>query len=231
MRFIVKVTEPRARESIYAQAEQTIVGFGPPQWVDAYNQKLEDDLANLFKGHGPAPEATMTLAITDPTNTELYGAAMVETPYYEVLAEENPEHARRMATHNRILSGMFVHEHHRQAGVGSGVLRWAGHLALSSGARYLDGFVDDRMGAADFYRKAGATVCGHSAGLPGRSPTNSAINHVMEVNGHWFYIDLWKEFEEDLRCSRCRAALTFVDDDGGRMTCPNCGDPKDLAGE
>lgn len=226
----VMVRDPRAIEVIYAEAERAIVGFGPPQWVEAYNQKLENDLAALFAGHGPAPEATMTVAITDATITEVYGAAMVETPYYEVLAQENPGHARNMARYHRILSGMFVSEQHRETGIGSEALRSAGHVALSSGARYLDGFVDDRTGAAGFYRKVGATVCEHNAGLPKRSPTNARINHVLSVNGHWFYVDLWQEFEELMECSQCAGELEYVADDGGRMVCPNCGDPKDLVG-
>ena len=225
----VQVLHPQGIEMVHKVAGRNIIGFdGNVEWIRDYNNRQQDKLDRLFEGVSEPPAASTVLALTDTTGSELYGAAIVETPYFDELVNENEEQARTMASFHRVLAGMFVAEEFRGQGLGLDLLDWAANHTFQQRARYLDGFVDERTGAADFYRRFGATMTERNQGLPVRSPANVPLNHVKKVNGHWFYIDTWPMFEELLRCSRCEERLRFVAEDGGRLVCDVCGDPKDL---
>ncbi|KFD43959.1 hypothetical protein IU11_06525 [Cellulosimicrobium sp. MM] len=201
-------------------AERAILGYDADH-AERATARAQERLDALFEGHGPAPAAGAIIAATDDTQSELYGAIVLDTPYYAAIAAADPHTARLFASAHRIVSGLFVVDGCRGMGVGTGLLReFAAMHALEVGARYLDGFVDDRNGSADFYRRAGLTVMPHNTGLPARRPTNSPLLHVKQVNGHWFYLDLWAHYAERTLCKECRGAFTFVPEDGGQLVCP-----------
>lgn len=224
-----EVTHPQGIEMVHKIAAENIIGYGgDTRWMNDYIEDQQEKLDRLFDGERTAPAASTVLALTDETGSDLYSAAIVETPYYDELVRENEEQARVMAEHHRVLAGMFVPQEFRAQGLGREMLYWAAHHSLNQRARYLDGFVDDRTGSTGFYRKSGAVVAERNQGLPARSPANVPLNHVKEVSGHWFYLDLWPMFQELMRCAKCGDHLRFITDDGGRMTCNTCGDPKEL---
>lgn len=227
---IMRISHPEALNVVHQAASENIAGYGGDgEWIDDYNDELQNNLDHLFgRVSERPPEASTVLAVMNSHESEMYGAAIVETPYYDQLAKDNEEQARVMSSSHRVLAGMFVVEGYREQGLGRELLGWAANHTLTQQARYLDGFVDDRTGATDFYRRFGAVVAERNQGLPARSPANVPLDHVKEVNGHWFYIDTWPMFEDVMRCSRCEGRLRFLVEDGGRMVCDGCGDPKDL---
>lgn len=225
----VQVLNPKGIELVHKAAGDHITGYSNDvEWLNSYHRQQQEKLDRLFGDGKQAPPASTVLALTDETSSRLYGAAIVETPYYDELVGENPEQARVMASFHRVLAGMFVPREFRGEGLGRELLDWAAHHTLNQQARFLDGFVDDRTGSAGFYRKYGAVIVDHNQGLPARSPANVPLEHVKGVDGHWFYVDTWPKFEKLMRCSRCRNQLRFIADNGGRMACNTCGDPREL---
>lgn len=226
VRFAV-VSDPRGMRHVYAAAADAIVGYSPADAVLQENTRRQAKLSQLFAGHGPAPTASTVLVATDRTGSELYGAAIIDSTPYDQIATSDPHRARSLAQMHRTLSALFVDEAYRGSGLGTHLLReLAARQALAAGARYLDGFVDDRNGSVEFYRRAGATVMAHNTGLPPRPPSNTHLQHVTYVNGHWFYLDLWPLFVgPQLLCSRCRGQLAYDPSDGGRLSCATCRPP------
>lgn len=216
------VEEERHAQFVYERAEMAIVGFDADGALHA-PARAQDWLDALFEGNGSAPDATTLIAATDDSGTELYGAVVLDTPYYADLAAKEPDTARSFAKMHRIISGLFVVDEHRGRGLGTHLLReLAAMHALQGGARYLDGFVDDRNNSTDFYRHAGLTVMPHNTGLPARWPTNTPLKHVPQVNGHWFYLDLFAHYADRMCCSVCGGGLAVIPDDvAGRLACPN----------
>lgn len=224
-----QVDHPAHVERVHAAAARAIPGYGGAGFSGVeYQRDKQARLADLFAGHGPAPDAVTIVAATDERAADVLGAVVVETPFYGEFATTDPDRARALARSHRTLAAIFVDDQHRGAGLGRRLLiEFAAYnLTLHAGARYLDGFVDDRADSVDFYRSVGATVTGHNAGLPARRPTNTPMNHNPQVNGHWFYLDAWPLFEGPmLLCNRCQNQLTFDPRDGGDLVCATCGPP------
>lgn len=221
-----ELTDPRGLRLVHQAAALAITGYSAAGAIE-HTHRRQTGLDRLFTGHGPAPAACTVLAAADRTGNELYGAVIIEAPYYAQIATSDPKRARSLAGLHRTLSAMFVCTEHRGAGLGTHLLREvASWHALRDGVRYIDGFVDDRNDSVDFYRQAGAVVMDRNTGLPPREPSNTALDHVAAVNGHWFYLDLWQLCAGPmLRCSRCDTVLAFEPADGGRLTCATCGPP------
>ncbi|MTG90927.1 GNAT family N-acetyltransferase [Cellulosimicrobium sp. BIT-GX5] len=214
------VRDEWAARIVYEAAERAIVGYDAHR-AAADTSRRQDRLDKLFRGKGPAPAATAIVAATDDSGTELYGAVVLDTPYNAGAVIQDLELGRQLARLHRIVSGLFVVDEHRGAGLGTQLLREeAAMCALVTGARYIEGFVDDRNGSADFYRRAGLTVLPHNTGLPARRPTNTPLTHESSVDGHWFYLDLWAHYADRMQCKECGSGLAFVPGDGGDLTCP-----------
>lgn len=220
MRF-VEIEDERGERFVHAAVARAVVGYSAEDPVPA-KARRQAHLDAIFRGHGRAPAASTVLAATDQNGNELYGAVVLDAPFYATLAVRDPERARALAQLHRVVAGLFVADAYRGDGLGTYLLceLAAGH-ALERGVRYLDGFVDDRNGSADFYRKAGLTVMAHNTGLPSRRPSLTALEHHQELDGHWFYLDLWATYVDRMRCKECAGELTFVPDDlGGDLRCP-----------
>lgn len=216
------IVEEHHARFVYERAEKAIVGFEADGALHA-PARVQEQLDVLFEGNGSAPDAVTLIAATDDSGTELYGAVVLDAPYYADLAAKEPATARSFAKLHRIVSGLFVVDEHRGRGLGTHLLReLAAMHALQAGARYLDGFVDNRNGSTDFYRRAGLTVMPHNTGLPARWPTNTTLKHVPQVNGHWFYLDLFAHYADRMYCSVCGGELAVIPGDAaGRLACPN----------
>lgn len=215
-----QVHEKRHVLAVHQEASRYIVGYSV-QRGEREALRRERALNELFAGHKWQPKATLVRAAIDDRGY-MIGAAIVE-PCMSPELNADPDLARLFATAHRVLAGLYVVPEHRGHGVGAELLQAAAYEAVSDGARYLDGFVDDRNGSADFYRRAAAIVMGHNSGLPGRAPANVTQAHDPGYNGHWFYIDLWAAFADSLmRCPKCSGGVTFEPSDGGRVSCTTC---------
>lgn len=215
-----QVHDKRHLLAVHKEASRYIGGYSG-QGGALEMLRREEALSELFSGHSWRPKATLVRAAVDDRGY-MIGAAIVE-PCMSPELDVDPELARLFAISHRVLAGLYVVPEHRGSGVGSELLEAAAYDALSDGARYLDGFVDDRNGSAEFYRRAGAIVMEHNNGLPGRPPANVIQAHDPQYSGHWFYIDLWATFAHSLmRCPRCSGAMTFDPSDGGRVSCTEC---------
>lgn len=221
---IFRQINARGEKYVHDAAGSHIIGYGQSDRVMAADRTTQRQLDQLFNGE-QAPPASVVLAAADRTGTHLYGGAVIETAYPRELATKDRDRARMYARLHRTLAAVFVMPEHRGQGIGAQLIDQAAYSALESGARYLDGFVDDRNESADFYRHVGATVMPKDFdGLPARSPDMVSSTDPWGLQGHWFYVDLWaRHMVERGRCSRCEGTFEFHDDDGGYLVCTKCG--------
>lgn len=167
-------------------------------------------------------------AATDDDGRLLLGGAVVEGVIVAELAERDPRRADLLSKAHRVLAGLYVAQEAEGNGIGRALVDVAASQAFSEGARYLDGFVDDRNHSADFYRSTGAQVLPHNADLPARPPANvTQTNPRDDLSGHWFYWDLWKYFEGRATCVHCAALLAYSPAED-RLACPRCRPAKDV---
>lgn len=161
-------------------------------------------------------------AATDDSGQRLLGGAVVEEVVAADLAERDPDRAKLLTQMHRVLAGLFVVQEAEGETIGRELVEVAAKSALGDGARYLDGFVDDRNDSAGFYRATGAHLLPRNAPLPARSPANvTQVTPGGDLSGHWFYWDLWKYLEGDIQCAHCASTLSYspVED---RLACPQC---------
>lgn len=217
------ITDAPLVRSAHRHASENITGYNAHGALAATRTRAEQ-LAALFRDHGPPPPAEFVFVAADQENDRLAGAAILETPYDQKVTETDAELARDLARRHCTLAALFVAEDYRHQGIARHLV-WevAGANLMSQGVRYLEGFVDDRAGSVDFYRRAQATVCGHNEGLPPRAPTQIRGLHSGADNGHWFYFDLWPALAgPHVRCARCTSPLRFDPADGGFFICDTC---------
>lgn len=219
MEFI-QVTSPEALQLVSDTASQVIQGYGRLD-AAAYRSGLQASINTLFDDPTEAPDASITYAAVEPTGG-LYGAAIVEVPHYAELQKTNPENAKSLAEFHRTLAALFVAPTMRRSGLGSQLMSIVTETTLRQGARWVEGFVDDRNGSADFYRTNATRVQAHNTGLPARWPAQTRMTHPPGLHGHWFHYDLWELYGDQMQCSHCQGHLKFVPDDGGRLRCAAC---------
>lgn len=202
-------------------AAANIVGFAPPSMHGDYYGELAEHHRMLFDGVGSPPTPGMVIVAHD--GTRILGGAIVDAENTSYLPASERDTALRLASHHRVLAGMFVVQAARGRGIGRELIDEASVWALRDGARYLDGFVDDRnAGSVKFYQRAGAQVLPHNRGLPARHPSRVEQSHRHELDGHWFYVDAWERHSDLVRCRACGGGVMFDPSDGGRLLCPEC---------
>lgn len=219
MEFI-QVTSARGLQSVSDTASQVIQGYGQLD-AAAYRSGLQASIDTLFDDPAEAPAASVTYAAVEPDGG-LYGAAIVEVPHYAELQETNPENAKLLAEYHRTLAALFVAPAMRRSGLGSQLMSVVTEMALREGARWVDGFVDDRNGSVDFYRANATHVQPRNTGLQARWPAQTGMVHPPKLDGHWFHYDLWAMYGDQMQCSHCQGHLKFIPADGGRMRCETC---------
>lgn len=215
---VKRVDDDSVASNVHEMAASLIVGYSA-DGLETADRRRGQILRGLFDPTAVLPDVTTILIATD--GLSIFGAAIMQCFVSEELAELHPEIARQMATTHVVLSGMFVVPQARRYGVGAKLIREATALVVHGRGRYLDGFVDERNGSADFYRAVGAQVGVRNEGLPERQPTRVSLAHPGN-NGHWFYFDCWRIHQSLMQCSRCGDQLIFVEDNGGHFRCAVC---------
>lgn len=205
-------------------AEEAIIGYAAAGAILDDSRRLAA-LVHLFPDPSRRPFNSRTLAATEPTGNELFGGAVIEATIPLELMQRDPESVRYVAQFHYVLAAMFVRSDMRHRGVGDALLDAASFEVIKAGGRYLEGFVDERNESVGFYRSSGATVLSRNQPLPARPPTNVPTTHPHGLNGNWFYIDGWAKHHQRMECARCEThpRLRFHPDDGGYLSCPNCG--------
>lgn len=217
-------SSPKAVAIVNRAAEEAIIGYAAIGATRGDSRRLAA-ITQLFPDPSQRPFNSRTLAATEPTGNELVGGAVIEATIPLDLMQRDPESVRYVARFHYVLAAMFVRPDMRHRGVGDALLDAASCAVVEAGGRYLDGFVDQRNKAVGFYRSSGATVLGRNQPLPARPPANVPTIHPRGVNGNWFYIDGWAKHHQMMECARCEThpRLRFHPDDGGYLSCPNCG--------
>lgn len=219
------VYDPAPLRSIDSAASDLITDYNQPADVARHRRQLHLQLEQLFADDPRPTPSCFAVVATDEAADTLYGAATLEPFLGEQLLEQDKENARHVAALHRILASLFVMPGERGRGIGSALLDAASLAVVRDQGRYLEGFVDDRDGSADFYRRAGASVTPHNEPLPPRPPVNLKTTHYPGKDGHWFSVDGWERHHATMLCSRCRGALDYLPSDGGTLRCPRCQGP------
>ncbi|MEV0869463.1 GNAT family N-acetyltransferase [Brachybacterium paraconglomeratum] len=219
------VYDPAPLRSIDSAAHDLITDYNRPADVARHRRQLRLQLEKLFADDSRPTPSCFAVVATDETAATLYGAATLEPFLGEKLLEQDRENARHVAALHRILASLFVVPGERGRGIGSELLDAASLAVVRDQGRYLEGFVDDRDGSSDFYRRAGASVTSHNEPLPPRPPVNLKTTHYPGKDGHWFSVDGWERHHDTILCSRCGGALDYIPSDGGTLRCPRCQGP------
>ena len=219
------VHDPAPLWSIDSAAHDLITDYNQPADVARHRHQLRLKLEELFADDPRPTPSCFAVVATDETADTLYGAATLEPFLGEQLLQQDRENARHVAALHRVLASLFVVPDERGRGIGSELLDAASLAVVRDQGRYLEGFVDDRDGSADFYRRAGATVTSHNEPLPPRPPVNLKTTHYPGKDGHWFSVDGWERHHDTILCSRCGGALDFLPANGGDLRCPRCQRP------
>lgn len=219
------VYDPAPLWSIDSAAHDLITGYSRPADLARHRRQLHPQLEQLFADDPRPTPSCFAVVATDEAADTLYGAATLEPFLGEQLLEQDRENARHVAALHRILASLFVMPDERGRGIGSALLDAASLAVVRDQGRYLEGFVDDRDGSADFYRRAGASVTPHNEPLPPRPPVNLKTTHYPGKDGHWFSVDGWDRHHDMFLCPECGQPLEFISDDGGSLHCPRCQRP------
>ena len=216
------VTEPQALWSIDAAATALITDYSPPTDMARYRAERRNGLEDLFEDDPRRTPEQFAVAAVNEAGDGLYGAASLEPFLGDDLIAQDLEAARNVAILHRIVGSLFVVPDARRNGIARALLDAASLAVVRDQGRYAEGFVDDRDGSAEFYRRAGAYVGGHNQPLPPRPPINLKTTHYPGKNGHWFSVDGWARHHDIMLCSRCGGSLDFHPEDGGMLHCPKC---------
>lgn len=218
----IVIQDPADVRAVHHAAEDNIVGYGIPS--TRHEAARRAHLTQLFvEEPAQTPEPTIAIAGVDEDTSRLVAGAILETSQTSEITNLNA--ARSLAQAHRVLAALFVIEPYRRTRLGRDLLcEAAARAALGSGARYIDGFVDDRNAAVGFYRRIGAHVLPKDEALPARSPSNVTQLPRPGISGHWFYLDLWDLFSGRLTCLRCDTPLDYSPNDD-RLHCSRCGPP------
>lgn len=220
VRFREVTEHPDTVEQVHLEASHLIAGYAvPPDHLQRDRRRV---LEALFAPAAAPAAIRVYAALTN--DRRIVGGVVIECATLGVETID-PTRARTFARAHRTVSALFVGEPVRGRNVGRDLLvKAVGRDAFQESVRYLDGFVDDRNNSAGFYRRIGATVLPRNTGLPDRSPAHVPQAHVPGVSGHWFYLDLWRQYINELVCNRCRSPLYF-NEEQDTAACPRCPPP------
>ena len=216
---------PEALWSIDEASSAFIADYDSPWSLAARRERRRNELDELFADDPSSTPSIFAIAATNEAMDGLCGAALLEPFYGEDLLAQDRDAGRLMARAHRVLAALFVVPNFRGKGIASALLDVASLAVVRDRGRYLEGFVDDHDGSADFYRRAGAAVTSHNEPLPPRPPVNLKTTHYPGKNGHWFSVYGWERHHDKIRCSRCGGALDFLPANGGDLRCPRCQRP------
>lgn len=215
---VIRDEESRA---VHTLAAEYVHGYDADRAIASENA-LTGKLERLFENIGAPPACEKIVAVE---HGSIIGAAILEPSWAEDLPIEDRGDLIDLTRFHYLLAGLFVQTQYRGKEIGRRLLSTACEEALSRGARYVEGFVNDRSGSSGFYRRFGAVMMPHNEGLPGRSPTYVRRAHTPWDNGYWFYIDLWSKFAILVNCPKCgqKESLAFDPSLGGFLLCAKCG--------
>lgn len=219
---LARFDNPEALWSIDAASSAFIADYDSPVSLAARRERRRSELDALFADDPASTPSFFAVAATNEAMDGLCGAALLEPFYSEDLLAQDRDAGRLMARAHRVLAALFVVPNFRGRGIASALLDVASLAVVRDQGRYLEGFVDDHDGSADFYRRFGAYVGAHNGPLPPRPPVNLKTMHYPGKDGHWFSVDGWARHHDKIRCSRCGGALDFLPANGGDLRCPRC---------
>lgn len=174
---LARFDNPEALWSIDEASSAFIADYDSPVSLAVRRKRRRSELDTLFADDPASTPSIFAIAATNEAMDGLCGAALLEPFYGEDLLEQDLDAGRLMARAHRVLAALFVVPNFRGKGIASALLDVASLAVIRDQGRYLEGFVDDHDGSADFYRRAGASVTSHNQPLPPRPPVNLKTTH------------------------------------------------------